>query len=144
MRGAPGQRTGVYQELDIRGEKGDNYVVGGWSRAWAAPSGEKRTFRLRVRFLKKNGLWSEGGTAEWNEEWVDWQYACGAVVASAAYEKMRVYIEYDDNLESEVKPTGAKPRGGPRGGCEIPARESEATRCWGRRTRRSMTNSTTW
>jgi len=98
MRSEPGQRTGVYQELDVHGAKGDNYVVGGWARAWAAPSGDKRTFRLRVRFQKKNGYWADGGIADWNEEWVDWQYACGAVVAPAAYRKMRVYIEYDENL----------------------------------------------
>ena len=98
IHGLPGQKNGVYQELDIRGVKGDNYVVGGWTRAWAAPSGDKRTFRLRVQFQKKSGVWVDGGTANWNEEWVDWQYACGAAVAPADYRKLRVYVDYDENL----------------------------------------------
>ncbi|MEA5015627.1 MAG: DNRLRE domain-containing protein [Candidatus Limiplasma sp.] len=96
--GTPGKRNGVYQELEIRGEKGDNYVMGGWARAWAAPAKENRTFRLRARFQKRDGTWVDGGTADWNEEWVDWQYACGAAVAPAAYQKIRVYIDFDENL----------------------------------------------
>lgn len=32
LKGAPGKKLKVYQELDIRGEAGDNYVVGGWRR----------------------------------------------------------------------------------------------------------------
>jgi hypothetical protein len=72
MKGTTEKKTGVYQELDIQGDAGDNYVVGGWCRAWAAPSKGQQTFRLRVQFLKKNGLWVSGGTADWNEEWVDW------------------------------------------------------------------------
>jgi len=98
MQGAPGKKLSVYQELSVSGEKGDNYVVGGWCRAWAAPAGEGRTFRVRVRFRKPNGIWKDGGTADWNEEWVDWQYACGAAVAPSEYDKLRVYIEYDGNL----------------------------------------------
>ena len=65
LQAAPGRKLGVYQELDIKGEAGDNYVIGGWCRAWAAPSGDKRTFRLRVRFQKKSGFWENGGTADW-------------------------------------------------------------------------------
>ena len=98
MLGAPGKKNGLCQELDLQGQAGDNYVVSGWCRAWATPSGEKRTFRLRVRFQKKTGPWVDGGTAEWNEEWVDWQYACGAAVAPADYRRIQVYVEYDENL----------------------------------------------
>jgi len=98
LLGAPGKKNGVYQELDIQGGKGDSYVVGGWARTWAAPDRENRAFRLRVSFQKRNGVWADGGTADWNEEWVDWQYACGAAVAPAAYRKVRVFIEYDENL----------------------------------------------
>ncbi len=98
MQSAPGCITRVYQELEVRGKKADNYVVGGWARAWAASSGDQRTFRLRVQFQKKNGVWADGGSANWNEEWVDWQYACGAVVAPADYGKLRVSIDYDWNL----------------------------------------------
>ena len=47
---------------------------------------------------EKERLWVDGGTANWNEEWVDWQYACGAAVAPAAYRKIRVTIDYDENL----------------------------------------------
>lgn len=98
VQSAPGVKVGIYQELDIQGEKGDNYVVGGWSRAWAAPKVENRSFRLRVRFQKKSGAWADGGTADWNEEWVDWQYACGAAVAPDGYRKIRVYIDLDEGL----------------------------------------------
>jgi|GEM_PF-2450209 len=98
MQSAPGRKTRVYQELDVRGEKADNFVVGGWARAWAASSGDQRTFRLRVQFQKMNGVWADGGSANWNEEWVDWQYACGAVVAPADYGKLRISIDYDENL----------------------------------------------
>ncbi len=103
IQGAPGVKVGIYQELDLHGDEGDNYVVGGWCRAWAAPGNENRTFRLRVRFQKVSGAWADGGTADWNEEWVDWQYACGAAVAPAAYRKVRVYIDYDEGLnEAQV------------------------------------------
>ena len=69
----------------------------------AAPPGKERTFRMRVRFQKENEEWMDGGIADWNEEWVGWQYTCGAAVAAEAYQKIRVYIEYDANLnEAEI------------------------------------------
>jgi RHS repeat-associated protein len=96
ITGSANQRAYVFQELLEAGLTGDSYVMGGWARAESARG---RTCRARVLFRAlSDGEWYEGGAADWNDGWVGWQYCCGGAVAPADYDRVRVNIEYDENV----------------------------------------------
>lgn len=76
--------AGIYQDIPISGSKGDVFVAGGWSLNFSKPrKGEDFRYNIRVAFLKAGTSSTRVNTSsiEWSEEWTDWQFAAGPVVA---------------------------------------------------------------
>ena len=94
----------VYQTIAQAGAKGDCYTFGGWMRSKTIPSFTYNNVdygirRIRVQF-KCSGTWTDGGSASFNADTANWQYTCGAAVATAAYTEIRIFVEYNYNLNT--------------------------------------------
>ena len=99
LYGDPQTNKGIYQDLPLSGSQGDVYVAGGWAKGFSRPIGDdKRHFGIRVAFKNSSGAYENGETLNWNEEWTDWQYVSGAVIAPCAYTGIRFNVDYEKNV----------------------------------------------
>ena len=92
--------AGIYQDLPLSGKQGDVFVAGGWSMNFSKPrKGEDFRYDIRVAFLK-TGTTTRTNTPsiEWSEEWTDWQFAAGPVVAPCDYSAIRFNVDYERNI----------------------------------------------
>ena len=95
LYGDPQTNKGIYQDLPISGNQGDVFVVGGWAKGFSRPiADEPRRFAIRLAFKNSSGTLVNSDILNWNEEWTDWQYISGAVIAPCAYTAIR-YTEED-------------------------------------------------
>ena len=93
--------AGIYQDIKISGNNGDVFVAGGWSLNFSKPrKGEDYRYNIRVAFLKSGTSSTRENTPsiEWSEEWTDWQFAAGPVVAPCNYTAIRFNIDYERNI----------------------------------------------
>lgn len=99
LHGDPQTNKGIYQDLPLSGSQGDVYVAGGWAKGFSRPIGDdKRHFGIRVAFKNGSGAYENGEILNWNEEWTDWQYVSGAVIAPCAYTGIRFNVDYEKNV----------------------------------------------
>ena len=99
LYGDPQTNKGIYQDLPVSGSQGDVYVAGGWAKGFSRPIGDdKRHFGIRVAFKNGSGAYENGEILNWNEEWTDWQYVSGAVIAPCAYTGIRFNVDYEKNV----------------------------------------------
>ena len=99
LYGDPQTNKGIYQDLPLSGSQGDVYVAGGWAKGFSRPIGDdKRHFGIRVAFKNGSGAYENGEILNWNEEWTDWQYVSGAVIAPCAYTGIRFNVDYEKNV----------------------------------------------
>lgn len=99
LYGDPQTNKGIYQDLPLSGSQGDVYVAGGWAKGFSRPIGDdKRHFGIRVAFKNGSGAYENGEILNWNEEWTDWQYVSGAVIAPCAYTGIRFNVDYKKNV----------------------------------------------
>ena len=85
--------------MPLSGSQGDVYVAGGWAKGFSRPIGDdKRHFGIRVAFKNSSGAYENGEILNWNEEWTDWQYVSGAVIAPCAYTGIRFNVDYEKNV----------------------------------------------
>ena len=104
MRIIGGGRTvypGIYQDVKVAGSKDDVFSVGGWSFNYSKPrKGEDYRYNIRVQFLKAgtSSTYSDAPSIEWSEEWTDWQFAAGPVIAPVNYSAIRFRIDYQRNI----------------------------------------------
>ncbi|HIU14971.1 MAG TPA: DNRLRE domain-containing protein, partial [Candidatus Ventricola intestinavium] len=99
LYGDPQANKGIYQDLPISGSQGDVFVAGGWAKGFSRPIGqEPRRFGLRVAFKNSAGTLVDSDILHWNEEWTDWQYLSGAVIAPCAYTGIRFNVDYEKNV----------------------------------------------
>ena len=104
MRIIGGGRTvypGIYQDVKVSGNKDDVFSVGGWSFNYSKPrKGEDYRYNIRVQFLKAgtSSTYSDAPSIEWSEEWTDWQFAAGPVIAPVNYSAIRFRIDYQRNI----------------------------------------------
>ena len=99
LYGDPQTNKGIYQDLPLSGSQGDVYVAGGWAKGFSRPIGDdKRHFGIRVAFKNSSGAYENGEILNWNEEWTDWQYVSGAVIAPCAYTGIRFNVDYEKNV----------------------------------------------
>lgn len=99
LYGDPQTNKGIYQDLPLNGSQGDVYVAGGWAKGFSRPIGDdKRHFGIRVAFKNGSGAYENGEILNWNEEWTDWQYVSGAVIAPCAYTGIRFNVDYEKNV----------------------------------------------
>lgn len=99
LHGDPQTNKGIYQDLPLSGSQGDVYVAGGWAKGFSRPIGDdKRHFGIRVAFKNSSGAYENGEILNWNEEWTDWQYVSGAVIAPCAYTGIRFNVDYEKNV----------------------------------------------
>lgn len=93
--------AGIYQDIKISGNEGDVFVAGGWSLNYSKPrKGEDFRYNIRVAFLKSGTSSTRENTPsiEWSEEWTDWQFAAGPVVAPCNYTAIRFNVDYERNI----------------------------------------------
>lgn len=92
--------AGIYQDLSLSGKKGDVYTAGGWSLNHSKPrKGENFRYNIRVSFLPVNGGARQNAPSiEWSEEWSQWQFAAGPVVAPCDYSYIRFNVDYERNI----------------------------------------------
>ena len=99
LYGDPESNKGFYQDLAVSGAKDDVYVAGGWAKGYSRPIGdEKQRFAIRVAFKNSSGTYENGDILNWNEEWTDWQFVSGAVIAPCAYTGIRFNVDYYKNV----------------------------------------------
>ena len=99
LYGDPQTNKGIYQDLPLSGSQGDVYVAGGWAKGFSRPiEDDKRHFGIRVAFKNSSGTYENGEILNWNEEWTDWQYVSGAVIAPCAYTGIRFNVDYEKNV----------------------------------------------
>lgn len=97
--GDPQTNKGIYQDLQISGSEGDVYVASGWARGYSRPIGDDpRRFGIRVAFKNSSGTRENADVLSWNEEWTNWQYISGAVIAPCDYTAIRFNVDYEENL----------------------------------------------
>ena len=97
--GDPQTNKGIYQDLPISGSEGDVYVASGWARGYSRPIGDDpRRFGIRVAFKNSSGTRENADVLSWNEEWTNWQYISGAVIAPCDYTAIRFNVDYEENL----------------------------------------------
>lgn len=99
LYGDPQTNKGIYQDLPIGGSQGDVFVVGGWAKGYSRPiADEPRRFAIRLAFKNSSGTFVSSDILSWNEEWTDWQYISGAVIAPCAYTAIRYNVDYEKNV----------------------------------------------
>lgn len=101
LHGGDAKKTGIYQDIDITGKRGDIFVLGGWAKALTAQHRDKKkNFSVRIGFrqMSWNSVYTDAEEVKWSDEWTDWQFACGPVRAGGDYLALRVYISYEDNI----------------------------------------------
>lgn len=99
LYGDPQTNKGIYQDLPISGNQGDVFVVGGWAKGFSRPiANEPRRFAIRLAFKNSSGTLVNSDILNWNEEWTDWQYISGAVIAPCAYTAIRYNVDYEKNV----------------------------------------------
>ncbi len=99
LYGEPQTNKGFYQDLPLSGSQGDVYVIGGWAKGYSCPIGDNpRHFGIRVAFKNSAGTRVDTDVLNWNEEWTEWQYISGAVIAPCDYTAIRFNVDYENNL----------------------------------------------
>lgn len=99
LYGDPQTNKGIYQDLPVSGSQGDVFVVGGWAKGYSRPiADEPRRFAIRLAFKNSSGTFVNSDILSWNEEWTDWQYVSGAVIAPCAYTGIRFNVDYEKNV----------------------------------------------
>ena len=92
--------AGIYQDIPFSGNQGDVFSAGGWSLNFSKPrKGENFRYNIRVAFLKAGtSTRVNSESIEWGEEWTDWQFAAGPVVAPCNYTSVRFNVDYERNI----------------------------------------------
>lgn len=99
LYGDPQLNKGIQQAVPVSGQKGDVYVAGGWAKGYSRPTaGVCRRFGIRITFTNTSGGHEYVETLGWNEEWSDWQYISGAIIAPCDYTQLRFDIDYEANV----------------------------------------------
>lgn len=99
LYGEPQTNKGFYQDLPLSGSEGDVYVIGGWAKGYSCPIRDNpRHFGIRVAFKNSAGTRVNTDALNWNEEWTEWQYISGAVIAPCDYTEIRFNVDYEKNL----------------------------------------------
>lgn len=92
---------GIHQDIVLSGHQGDVFVAGGWSMNYSKPrKGENFRYNIRVAFLKSgtSSTWQNAPSVEWSEEWTDWQFVAGPIIAPCNYSKVRFSVDYERNI----------------------------------------------
>ena len=94
------KHAGIYQDIPVSGNHGDVFSAGGWSLNFSKPrKGENFRYNIRVAFLKSGtSTRVNSDSIEWSEEWTDWQFAAGPVIAPCNYTSIRFNVDYERNI----------------------------------------------
>ena len=103
----PGSTTAgrsIEQTVNASGSIGDCFTFGGWMRSETIPEFTYNSIKYGERKLVVQfycgTTWKNGGSVSFNADTNEWQYACGAAVAPAAYTKVRIRAEYNRNCNN--------------------------------------------
>ena len=97
--GSPTAKKRITQTIPISGAKGDNFVLAGWAKAYSVQLSGDREFGVLITFNRADGT-TQTEKIHFNPSVDSWQYVCGAVVASKAYESITITVAYDYNANT--------------------------------------------
>lgn len=105
MLSVPNKTSVAFQQtINVKGAKGDTYIMGGWVNAHSVAAIPTETSRkcapcIAYRFVNgsANGDWKY---LEFSREWIGWQFGCWPVVATGAYTKIEYTINYARNAQT--------------------------------------------
>ena len=87
----------INQTLNVRGEPGDTFVLGGWLNARSVAN-QHPLFAYRFHNADENA-WTGWVGNECSSEWVGWQFACFAIAADVNYDQIEISINYGGNAQ---------------------------------------------
>ena len=102
MIGNPSAQGRLWQDLNVKGAKGDSYVYGAWAKADSVPVTPEGTDGIK-RFTLEVQITYADTTTEWisyknfNTNYGDWQYLAFPFVAKHDYTNIRIYASYSYN-----------------------------------------------
>ena len=94
--------VGFNQEVPVSGAKGDVFVIGGWVSSHSVSSGSDQSAPcIAYRFTNgsTDGAWQY---ANFNREWVGWQFGAWAIAAPTAYTKVTFSVNYARNAQTAM------------------------------------------
>ena len=102
MAGDPTVMLRAYNKVQVSGNAGDTFVVGGWAKgksvAMTTENDCTRSFAMQVRFINTDGT-STYYKFNFNPNVDDaWQYRSGVAIAKKAYSAVQIQLIYDYNM----------------------------------------------
>lgn len=105
ISGSPDASKKVFQDIIATGTAGDVYSFGGWANGNSAPiktgnHSNNIIFAIAFRFYYTDNTTSDY-PADFNKDLFEentWQYASGRAVAAKAYNKIRIMLVYQNNV----------------------------------------------
>lgn len=97
-----GKAKQLYQDIDISGNAGDEFIAGAWAKADSVPvaSGYKRNFALDVVLRGATQDLDQVVIIPFNDGVFDWQYLSQRIIANNAYVGITVYLLYYYNANT--------------------------------------------
>ncbi len=95
IKGNPNKEYSFYQNIDIYGNAGDNFVAGGLARGFVdkIDTDENAKFYIRVRFYQPDTSFSEVDV-NFNNEVIDGQYIMDSITAPRWYTRVQFSVVY--------------------------------------------------
>ena len=90
LKGSPSTSCSIYQEIRVKGDKGDTLDIGGWAKANASP---QNAFYISVLFLN-NGVSSFMETIDFNPYCTNWQYVMKNIQAKGTFTSVVISTNY--------------------------------------------------
>ena len=88
------------QTLNLSGDKGDKFFLGGWAKGNAAYSNGNSVYKVSLEI--KSDTRVQWFNAFFNEDTPDWQYTSNTVVANIDYTSIRVFVIYYNNANTAM------------------------------------------
>ena len=110
LHGKPYTEKYIYQNIPSIGQKGDTFVVGGWSWNHCRPRNEEKSSYYEMEVLARPNpvdvnlsasqtpSFRTVGHVRWSEEWSGWQFAAVPIVMPWRYTEIQLKLLYQNNL----------------------------------------------
>jgi len=99
INGLTNMRKSVYQTVNVSGNAGDTFVLGGWAKGDSVPISGSRDFSLALGVKGLDGI-MHYIVVPFNQDSSDWQYASSVIKIDRAYQSIDVYGVYYDNANT--------------------------------------------
>ncbi|KPU45384.1 tRNA(Glu)-specific nuclease WapA precursor [Oxobacter pfennigii] len=89
----------IRQKINISGNKGDSFIIGGWAKADSIPltPDSLRYFALDLQINRTDVATPQYAVVNFNDGVSDWQYASDRIIADGPYDSIMIYAIYYNN-----------------------------------------------